>query len=242
MSDNSKCRGRNPMSKPFSERLEYFRIERPSEWLMDDFASNAKNLEETIERLVGENAELIEGLRYILSLSLYSDMDEEIEKLLAKHKAPTTSSDSKQCAKDGCFKTAIGAGISSHCPEHEDETTISTCEEFIRAVNGPQAASSDELANTKLVDRARKYAEEEKNRIIMSATNTSEPEYLHHINALLSAINSATSSDVTKDELLRECADKLERGIESACATEPEWSKQDRKLVSRIKAALEQAQ
>jgi hypothetical protein len=50
------------------------------------------------------------------------------------------------------------------------------------------------------------------------------------------------SSDVTKDELLRECADKLERGIESACATEPEWSKQDRKLVSRIKAALEQAQ
>jgi hypothetical protein len=52
----------------------------------------------------------------------------------------------------------------------------------------------------------------------------------------------ATRSDVTKDELLRECADKLERGIESACATEPEWSKQDRKLVSRIKAALEQAQ
>lgn len=45
-----------------SERLTYFRIERPSEWLMDDFAREAKKLEATIESQERDIAELVEAL------------------------------------------------------------------------------------------------------------------------------------------------------------------------------------
>ena len=46
-------------SKPLSEQLEYFRIERPSEWLMGDFIKDAKELETQINDLRGIELRLI---------------------------------------------------------------------------------------------------------------------------------------------------------------------------------------
>jgi len=42
-------------NKPLSEQLEYWRAERPSEWLMDEFIRDAKKLEQTITQYRNEN-------------------------------------------------------------------------------------------------------------------------------------------------------------------------------------------
>lgn len=45
-------------TKKLWERIEFFRVERPSEWLMDDFMRDAKKLEARISDLERTNAEL----------------------------------------------------------------------------------------------------------------------------------------------------------------------------------------
>ena len=56
------------MVQKFSERLRYFRVERPSEWLMDDFAGDAERLEAQAESLQRERDDLREALEMALPL------------------------------------------------------------------------------------------------------------------------------------------------------------------------------
>lgn len=47
------------MSESLSEKIAFFRVERPSEWLMDEFKRDAEALEQRIKELEQENERLL---------------------------------------------------------------------------------------------------------------------------------------------------------------------------------------
>lgn len=68
------------MSESLSEKIAFFRVERPSEWLMDEFKRDAEALEQRIKELEQENVDL-------KMLSAMGDLKSSLAKLKLEQQA-----------------------------------------------------------------------------------------------------------------------------------------------------------
>lgn len=87
------------MSQKLSEHLIYWRVERPSEWLMDEFIRDATKLENDVTALRRGNTQLLESLMWMVDQFFYSKIDSDV----LNH--------SFMSAEEGAIQTLLDAGF-----------------------------------------------------------------------------------------------------------------------------------